>query len=69
MVLLQPVKQERELLVEPHARARIACDLTNVTNLRWYKDSEVSILYHIILPNWTDDLSTTIVITRRNLLV
>lgn len=44
MVLLQPVKKERELLVEPHARARIACDLTNVTNLRWYKDSEVSII-------------------------
>ncbi|XP_052742777.1 uncharacterized protein LOC112054495 [Bicyclus anynana] len=36
----QPLKQEKELLVEPHARARIVCDLVNVTNLRWYKDSE-----------------------------
>ncbi|OWR45183.1 hypothetical protein KGM_211823 [Danaus plexippus plexippus] len=37
----QPQKQEKELLVEPHARARILCDLVNVTNLRWYKDSEL----------------------------
>ncbi|XP_045780878.1 uncharacterized protein LOC123877973 [Maniola jurtina] len=36
----QPQKLEKELLVEPHARARIVCDLLNVTNLRWYKDSE-----------------------------
>ncbi|XP_047541049.1 uncharacterized protein LOC125073962 isoform X1 [Vanessa atalanta] len=36
----QPLKQERELLVEPHAHARILCDLVNVTNLRWYKDNE-----------------------------
>ncbi|CAH2235189.1 jg10441 [Pararge aegeria aegeria] len=36
----QPQKQEKELLVEPHAHARIVCDLVNVTNLRWYKDSE-----------------------------
>ncbi|KAJ0170649.1 hypothetical protein K1T71_014020 [Dendrolimus kikuchii] len=33
-------KYDRELLVEPHARARIDCDLTNITNLRWYKDNE-----------------------------
>ncbi|CAH0718333.1 unnamed protein product, partial [Brenthis ino] len=36
----QPQKLERELLVEPHAHARIVCDLVNVTNLRWYKDNE-----------------------------
>ncbi|CAH2098550.1 unnamed protein product [Euphydryas editha] len=37
----QPVKLERELLVEPHAHARILCDLVNVTNLKWYKDNEL----------------------------
>ncbi|XP_050357945.1 uncharacterized protein LOC126778446 isoform X1 [Nymphalis io] len=36
----QPLKQERDLLVEAHAHARILCDLVNITNLRWYKDNE-----------------------------
>ncbi|KAJ2939050.1 hypothetical protein O0L34_g10239 [Tuta absoluta] len=36
----QAPKNEKELLVEAHFRARIVCDLTNVTNLRWYKDNE-----------------------------
>ncbi|XP_045507681.1 uncharacterized protein LOC123703647 [Colias croceus] len=36
----QPQKLEKELLVEAHARARIACDLVNATNIRWYKDNE-----------------------------
>ncbi|XP_049881962.1 uncharacterized protein LOC126377986 [Pectinophora gossypiella] len=36
----QVPKNERELLVEAHSRARIPCDLNNVTNLRWYKDNE-----------------------------
>ncbi|KAG6438877.1 hypothetical protein O3G_MSEX000296, partial [Manduca sexta] len=40
----QAPKLERELLVEAHARAVIPCDLTNgtdLTDLRWYKDSEL----------------------------
>ncbi|XP_053620805.1 uncharacterized protein tei [Plodia interpunctella] len=36
----QAPKYDRELLVEAHSRARIPCDLINVTNLRWYKDNE-----------------------------
>ncbi|XP_063543533.1 uncharacterized protein LOC134751910 [Cydia strobilella] len=36
---IQP--KHRELLVEPHARARIPCELANVTDLRWYRDSEL----------------------------
>ncbi|XP_050357946.1 uncharacterized protein LOC126778446 isoform X2 [Nymphalis io] len=36
----KPLKQERDLLVEAHAHARILCDLVNITNLRWYKDNE-----------------------------
>ncbi|KAM3968608.1 LOW QUALITY PROTEIN: uncharacterized protein ACR2FA_012085 [Aphomia sociella] len=38
--LSQVPKNEREILVEAHSRARISCDLMNVTNLRWYKDNE-----------------------------
>ncbi|XP_045529462.1 uncharacterized protein LOC123717496 [Pieris brassicae] len=36
----QPQKLERELLVEAHTRARLLCDLANVTNLKWFKDNE-----------------------------
>ncbi|RVE51308.1 hypothetical protein evm_003988 [Chilo suppressalis] len=37
----QAPRSDRELLVEPHSKARILCDLVNVTNLRWYKDNEL----------------------------
>lgn len=33
-------KYERELLVEAHARARIECDVSNGSDVRWYKDGE-----------------------------
>ncbi|XP_060808036.1 uncharacterized protein LOC106130394 [Amyelois transitella] len=36
----QAPKNDRELLVEAHSKARITCDLINVTNLRWFKDNE-----------------------------
>lgn len=35
---------DREILVEAHTKARIPCELNNVTSLRWYKDNEVSTL-------------------------
>nr|XP_049707702.1 uncharacterized protein LOC110383089 isoform X2 [Helicoverpa armigera] len=35
------VKSERELLVEAHARARIECDVSNSSDVRWYKDGEL----------------------------
>lgn len=41
-------KFERELLVEAHSKARIPCDLVNVTNLRWYKDNEVNTLQYYL---------------------
>ncbi|XP_028171150.1 uncharacterized protein LOC114360314 [Ostrinia furnacalis] len=37
---VQAPRYDRELLVEAHSKARIDCDLANVTNLRWYKDNE-----------------------------
>ncbi|XP_026738346.1 uncharacterized protein LOC113501416 [Trichoplusia ni] len=36
----QVPKFERELLVEAHARARIECDVSNSSDVRWYKDGE-----------------------------
>ncbi|XP_041985667.1 uncharacterized protein LOC121737980 isoform X2 [Aricia agestis] len=33
-------KRERELLVEPHAAARLPCDVANISNVRWYRDNE-----------------------------
>jgi hypothetical protein len=44
MCVVQAPRNENELLVEAHAKAVIPCDLLNVTNLRWYKDNDVSII-------------------------
>lgn len=46
---------DRELLVKAHTQARIPCELKNVTNLRWYKDNEVStlnLLKHVCRVPW-----------------
>ncbi|KAJ8708193.1 hypothetical protein PYW08_010559 [Mythimna loreyi] len=41
--VLQVPKYDRELLVEAHARARIECDVSNSSDVRWYKDGELSV--------------------------
>ncbi|CAB3241632.1 unnamed protein product [Arctia plantaginis] len=36
----QATKLERELLVEAHSVARISCEISNGSDVRWYKDGE-----------------------------
>lgn len=44
----QVPRHARELLVDAHSRARIPCDLHNITSLRWYKDNEVILQCNLV---------------------